>query len=157
LVIAADRIVKASKDRDTATLTAVRIAEATVNALVAKFSMHATDAMFATRYAAEKAADAMVRAARYQARAIRVTSKPEPPPEKTVFQQWLESDDAKGKTQEDVAAVEAAMDYVLGDDTGSEMGDAGTPDGAKALLDEIAGIGWHSTVVEAARKRLAGG
>lgn len=96
-------------------------------------------------------ADARVKAAKYGAGAIKARPRPEEPAELTPFAMWL-ADGGSRKSQADQEAVEWAFAYVAGEDSGAEAGDAASPEGAKEILDRIAGSGWYETAREAAKQ-----
>lgn len=97
-------------------------------------------------------ADAIVKAARYQSGAIRARPRAETPEAKTVFQQWLAAE-GRERPLEVQDRVEAAFGFIAGEDSGSEMGEAGTAEGAREIIDEDAGAGWYALAVADAKRR----
>ena len=97
-------------------------------------------------------AEALVKSARYTAGAIKVNPKPEPAEKRTVFQQWMDAE-GKHRPAEVQDAMEFAFGFVSGEDSGAEAGDAGTAEGAKAIIERYADASWYSTAVADAKAR----
>lgn len=101
--------------------------------------------------AATITADALVRAAKYESGAIKTRRPAEPPRELTPFEQWMR-DGGRNKPESTQDQVEWAFSYVAGEDSGAEAGDAASPEGAKDILDRLAGTAWFQTAVEHAKR-----
>jgi hypothetical protein len=120
-----------------------------VNDALSMFASRMHDAM---DRATDTLAAAHVRAARYTAGAIKVNPKPEPAETKSVFARWMDAE-GKHRPAEVQDAMEFAFGFVSGEDSGAEAGDAGTAEGAKAIIERYADPTWYTAAVEDAKAR----